>query len=73
MVAYVSFGGVAVALVVGSVQVRYGMRLIFSVIAAILINELQARQILAGDASIAIFLTGMLALGLVVLKVGRRH
>ena len=39
------------------------------VISAILIYELQAREILSGDASIGIFLTGMLALGLVVLRV----
>ena len=43
--------------------------LLFSVIAAILIHELQARDILTGDASIAIFLTGVLALGLISLTV----
>ena len=30
---------------------------------------MQAREILSGDASIGIFLTGMLALGLVVLRI----
>lgn len=67
--AHVSFGGVAVALVLGATTPLW-WALCFSVIAAIIINELQARKILTGDASIAIFLTGMLALGLVVLKVG---
>ena len=67
--AHVSFGGIAVAMVLGATSPLW-YALLFSVIAAILIHELQARQILAGDASIAIFLTGMLALGLVVLKVG---
>jgi len=42
---------------------------LFSTIAAILIHELQSRELLTGDASIAIFLTGMLALGLVILRV----
>ena len=37
-------------------------------IASVLIHELQARDILTGDASIAIFSTGMLALGLVILR-----
>ena len=44
--------------------------LVFSIIASIIIYELQSREILTGDASIAIFLTGMLALGLVALRVG---
>ena len=43
--------------------------LLFSIIAAILIHEMQTRELLTGDASIAIFLTGMLALGLVVLRI----
>ena len=43
--------------------------LVFSVISAIIIHEMQTRELLTGDASIAIFLTGMLALGLVVLRV----
>ena len=38
-------------------------------VSAILIHEMQTRELLTGDASIAIFLTGMLALGLVVLRV----
>ena len=66
--AHVSFGGIAVAIVIGS---SYPLlwALLFSTIAAILIYELQARELLTGDASIAIFLTGMLALGLVILRV----
>ena len=67
--AHVSFGGVAVALVVGSVNPLW-YALIFSVVASVLIYELQHREILTGDASIAIFLTGTLALGLVVLRTG---
>ena len=67
--AHVSFGGVAVALVLGATTPLY-YAMMFSVIAAILIYELQSREILTGDASIAIFLTGMLALGLVILRVG---
>ena len=59
----------AVALVVGSVNPLW-YALIFSVVASVLIYELQHREILTGDASIAIFLTGTLALGLVVLRTG---
>ena len=40
-----------------------------SVVSAIIIYEFQAREILSGDASIGIFLTGMLALGLISLRV----
>tara|TARA_X000001036_G_scaffold424040_1_gene448673 strand:- start:203 stop:1123 length:921 start_codon:yes stop_codon:yes gene_type:complete len=66
--AHVSFGGIAVGLVLGSTAPLW-YALSFSIISAILIYEMQARQILTGDASIAIFLTGMLALGLVVLQI----
>ncbi len=66
--AHVSFGGVAIAIVLGSTTpLLYALSL--SIISAILIHEMQIRQILTGDASIAIFLTGMLALGLVVLRI----
>ena len=65
--AHVSFGGVAVGIVVGATSpLEYA--LVASVTSAILIYELQSRDILAGDASIAIFLTGMLAFGLVLLR-----
>ena len=66
--AHVSFGGVAVAIVIGATNPLW-YALLFSVIAAILIHELQDRDILTGDASIAIFLTGTLALGLISLTV----
>ena len=66
--AHVSFGGVAVGIVLSATS-PLDYALVFSVIAAILIHELQSREILTGDASIAIFLTGMLALGLVILRV----
>jgi len=67
--AHVSFGGVAVGIVLGATSPLW-YALVFSMIAAILIHEMQARNMLSGDASIAIFLTGMLALGLVVLRIG---
>ena len=66
--AHVSFGGVAVGIVLGATS-PLDYALVFSVVAAIIIHELQSREILTGDASIAIFLTGMLALGLVILRV----
>ena len=66
--AHVSFGGVAVGVVLGSAGPLW-YALLFSVTAAILIHEMQTRELLTGDASIAIFLTGMLALGLVVLRI----
>ncbi len=66
--AHVSFGGVAVGLIIGSLSpVWYA--LIFSIVASILIDQLQSRDILTGDASIAIFLTGTLGLGLVSLRI----
>ena len=66
--AHVSFGGVAIGLVLGAAAPLW-YALVCSVIAAILIHEMQTRELLTGDASIAIFLTGMLALGLVILRV----
>ncbi|RJU87088.1 MAG: metal ABC transporter permease [Candidatus Poseidoniales archaeon] len=66
--AHVSFGGVAVGVVLGATSPLW-YALVFSVIAAILIHELQYRELLTGDASIAIFLTGMLALGMVILRI----
>ena len=65
--AHVSFGGVAVGIVLGATSPLY-YALLFSVISSIIIYELQSREILTGDASIAIFLTGMLAFGLVILR-----
>ena len=67
--AHVSFGGVAIGVVLGATSPLW-YALVFSIIASIIIYELQSREILTGDASIAIFLTGMLALGLVALRVG---
>jgi ABC-type Mn2+/Zn2+ transport system permease subunit len=66
--AHVSFGGVAVAIVFGATTPLW-YALAFSIISAILIYELQAREILSGDASIGIFLTGMFAFGLVSLRI----
>lgn len=65
--AHVSFGGVAVGIVLGASSPLW-YALFFSVISSILIYEMQSREILTGDASIAIFLTGMLAFGLVLLR-----
>lgn len=67
--AHVSFGGIAMALVLGATSPMW-WALLFSVIASMIIYEFQTREILTGDASIAIFLTGMLALGLVTLRLG---
>ncbi len=66
--AHVSFGGVAVGIVLGAASPLW-YALVFSIISAILIYEMQSRNILTGDASIAIFLTGMLAFGLVILRI----
>jgi len=66
--AHVSFGGVAVGIVLGATSPLW-YALLFSIVSAVIIFELQERDILTGDASIAIFLTGMLALGLVVLRI----
>ena len=69
--AHVAFGGVIVGIILGATSpLWYAM--LFSVIASVSIYELQSREILTGDASIAIFMTGMLALGLVILKLSNR-
>ena len=66
--AHVSFGGVALAIVFSSTTPLW-YALFLSIISAIIIYELQVREILSGDASIGIFLTGMLAFGLVALRI----
>lgn len=66
--AHVSFGGVAVAVAFGTLFDPLWFALLFSIVSAIIIYELQSRDILSGDTSIAIFLTGTLAFGLVVLR-----
>lgn len=66
--AHVSFGSIAIGITLGYASPLW-FALIFSILSAIIIYELQEREILSGDASIAIFLTGMLALGLVVLRI----
>ena len=65
--AHVSFGGVAVGIVLGYFSPLW-YALLFSIVAAIIINQMQANNMLTGDASIAIFLTGTLGLGLVTLR-----
>ena len=67
--AHVSFGGVAVGIVLGATAPLW-YALVFCIASAIIIHEMQSRQMLTGDAAIAIFLTGMLALGLVILRIG---
>tara|TARA_B100000029_G_scaffold232814_1_gene230167 strand:- start:725 stop:1648 length:924 start_codon:yes stop_codon:yes gene_type:complete len=66
--AHVSFGGVAFAIVIGSAEDSLIWALFFSTVASILIYELQSRELLTGDASIAIFLTGMFAIGIISLE-----
>ena len=66
--AHVSFGGVALGVVLASTAPLW-YALLFSVVASVLINELQERELVTGDTAIAVFLTGMLAFGLVILRV----
>tara|TARA_B100001758_G_scaffold247548_1_gene265874 strand:- start:5912 stop:6904 length:993 start_codon:yes stop_codon:yes gene_type:complete len=69
--AHVSFGGVAVGVVVGVFIGGFSplwYALFFTIIASISIEQLRSREILTGDASIAIFLTGTLGLGMVILR-----
>ena len=65
--AHVSFGAVAIGIVLGGVAPLW-YALIFSILAAVIINQMQVHNMLTGDASIAIFLTGALGLGLVTLR-----
>ena len=65
--AHVTFGGVAVGLVLGATSPLW-YALFFSTVCSLLIHELQTRGILTGDSAIAIFSTGVLALGLVGLS-----
>ncbi len=66
--AHVSFGGVAVGLILGGVSPLW-YALFFSILASVMIDQMQSRNLLTGDASIAIFLTGTLGLGLVSLRI----
>ena len=66
-IAHVAFGGVAVGLVASAaVPIYYAV--VFAVIAAVIIDELQHKGLLNGDTAIAIIMTGALGLGLVVLR-----
>ena len=67
-IAHVSFGGIAIGLAFGGIGPLW-YALVFSTFAAIVIDQLQTRNLISGDASIAIFLTGTLGLGLVILRV----
>ena len=66
--AHVSFGGIAIGLAFGGIGPLW-YALIFCVVAAILIDILQTFGIITGDAAIAIFMTGMLGLGLVIMRI----
>ena len=66
-IAHVTFGGVAVSMVLAGVP-TLPMATFFAVVAAVLIFELQDRGILEGDTAIAIMMTGALAFGLVALR-----
>ena len=69
--AHVSFGALAVVIVViGATTDQLWYALIITSVCAVIIHELQYRQILTGDTSIAILMTGMLGLGLVILRIG---
>ena len=65
--AHVSFGAIAIGLIVGIVDPLI-WAFVLCVISAILIDFLQAKKWLTGDTAIAIFLTGMLGLGVVVTR-----
>ena len=67
-IAHVSFGGIAIGLAFGGIGPLW-YALVFSTFAAIVIDQLQTRNLISGDASIAIFLTGTLGLGLVILRI----
>jgi zinc transport system permease protein len=66
--AHVSFGAIVIGLIFGGLGPLW-YALAFCTLAAVLIDELQARGILDGDAAIAIFMTGMLGLGLVIMRI----
>ena len=64
-----SFGRVAIGVVLyASSPLCYAV--VFSIAASIIIYELQSREVLIGDASIVIFLTGMLVVSLITLRLG---
>ena len=65
--AHVSFGAIAIGLIVGIVDPLI-WAFVLCVISAILIDFLQVKKWLTGDTAIAIFLTGMLGLGIVVTR-----
>ena len=65
--AHVSFGAIAIGLVVGIVDPLI-WAFVLCVISAILIDFLQVKKWLTCDTAIAIFLTGMLGLGVVVTR-----
>ena len=65
--AHVSFGAIAIGLIVGIVDPLI-WAFVLCAFSAILIDFLQLKKWLTGDTAIAIFLTGMLGLGIVVTR-----
>ena len=65
--AHVSFGAIAIGLIVGIVDPLI-WAFVLCVISAILIDFLQVKKWLTGDTAIAIFLTGMLGFGVIVTR-----
>ena len=66
--AHVSFGSIAIGLVVGMIDPLI-WAFMMCVVSAIIIDYLQVKQWLTGDTAIAIFLTGMLGLGIIVTRI----
>jgi ABC-type Mn2+/Zn2+ transport system permease subunit len=66
--AHVSFGAIAIGLVVGMIDPLI-WAFMMCVVSAIIIDYLQVKQWLTGDTAIAIFLTGMLGLGIIVTRI----
>tara|TARA_A100001388_G_scaffold273184_2_gene254698 strand:+ start:1464 stop:2387 length:924 start_codon:yes stop_codon:yes gene_type:complete len=66
--AHVSFGAIVVGIIFGGIGPLW-YALIISIIAAISIDLLQTYGIITGDTAIGIFLTGMLGLGLVLMRI----
>lgn len=75
--AHVSFGGVAVYIVLAALgssfaEINDGHRvyaLLFACLAALIIDEMKSRGLLEGDTAIAIMMTGFLGMGLVLMRI----
>lgn len=75
--AHVSFGGVAVYIVLAALgssfaEIKDGHRvyaLLFACLAALIIDEMKSRGLIEGDTAIAIMMTGFLGMGLVLMRI----